>query len=566
MPLWDAQSYDHFEAERARPSRDLIARIPLRAPARVLDLGCGSGLSTLELRRAYPQAEIVGVDLSPDMLAARARRLPGVRFIAADGANFDTRGFDLVFANALFHWVPDHLGVLARIAAALPEGGCLAVQMPDNEDEPSHRLMREIAGVGAGRREKIGAFAGYESALCPPRGHVDLWRTTYVHRLGTPDDVVKGVEGAGLRPFLDPLDADNRAPSSPPIARRWRAPIRCCRTACCCLRSRACSSSPRVVNESLAPSRHNGGQGLRRPMRSLFAFVALCAFLTEASAQDVGTLHPKPLPALADPGNPQNPAKQVFGRAMSPTEAQARSIGFYSRGCMSGAQALPLDGESWRVMRISRNRYWGHPETIGFLERFSKKAADAGVWPGILVGDISQPRGGPMLTGHASHQIGLDADIWLTPMPADLTPAQREDMSAVDMVRSDGLAVDPAHWSEERADIIRFAAQEPQVSMIFVNAAIKKALCEKHAGESWMNKVRPWGGHNYHFHVRLRCPAGQEGCQNQGPPPAGDGCDKSLAWWFSDEALHPRPSNKPPPKPLTLAQLPEACRSVAAEP
>ena len=301
-------------------------------------------------------------------------------------------------------------------------------------------------------------------------------------------------------------------------------------------------------------------------MRPLFAFVALCAFLTGASAQDVGTLHPHPLPPLAHPDDPKNPAKQVFGREMTPTEAQARSIGFYSRGCMAGARALPLDGTSWRVMRISRNRYWGNPETIAFLELFSKKAADAGVWPGILVGDISQPRGGPMLTGHASHQIGLDADIWLTPMPADLTPAQREDMSAVDMVRGDGLGVDPAHWSEERAGIIRFAAQEPQVTLIFVNAAIKQALCEKHAGEPWMNKVRPWWGHNYHFHVRLRCPAGQEGCQNQGPPPPGDGCDKSLNWWFSDEALHPRKSNKPPPPPLTMAQLPAACRSVATEP
>ena len=211
MLLWDAQSYDRFEAERARPSRDLIARVPLPAPARVLDLGCGSGLSTLELRRAFPETEIVGVDLSPDMLAASARRLPDISFVEGDAANFDTSGFDLVFANALFHWVPDHLGVLARIAAALPEGGCLAVQMPDNEDEPSHRLMREVAGVGAGAREKIGAFGDYETALCPPCNRVDLWRTTYVHRLGAPDDVVKWVEGAGLRPFLDPLDADNRA-------------------------------------------------------------------------------------------------------------------------------------------------------------------------------------------------------------------------------------------------------------------------------------------------------------------------------------------------------------------
>ena len=296
--------------------------------------------------------------------------------------------------------------------------------------------------------------------------------------------------------------------------------------------------------------------------RFLLAFALLLSL--PAAAQDLGTLHPKPLPPLENPDDPHNAAKQVFGRLMTPTEAQSRSIGFYSKGCQSGAQALPLDGESWKVMRVSRNRYWGQPETIAFLERFSKKAADLGIWPGILVGDISQPRGGPMLTGHASHQIGLDADIWLTPMPADLTDKQREDMSAVDMVREDGQAVND-NWSEKQAGIIRQAAEESQVTIIFVNAAIKKALCEKHAGEPWMTKVRPWWGHNYHFHVRLRCPEGMTSCENQNLPLRGDGCDRSLDWWFSDEALHPKPSNKPPAPPLTMAQLPAACRALAQE-
>jgi len=299
-------------------------------------------------------------------------------------------------------------------------------------------------------------------------------------------------------------------------------------------------------------------------MRRFISGLALAAALAVgALAQDKGSLDPKPLPPLENPRDPALPAKEVFGRAMTPVEAQSRSIGFYSRGCMAGAKQLPLDGDTWRVMRVSRNRYWGMPETIAFIERFSKKAADAGVWPGLLVGDISQPRGGPMITGHASHQLGLDADIWLTPMPAELTPRQREDMSAVDMVRADGLSVDSA-WSEKQAGIIRYAAEEPQVNMIFVNAAIKKALCERHAGEPWMTKVRPWWGHNYHFHVRLRCPEGMASCENQGAPPPGDGCDKSLNWWFSDEALHPKPSKKPS-KPLTLAQLPAECRTLAVD-
>jgi penicillin-insensitive murein DD-endopeptidase len=286
--------------------------------------------------------------------------------------------------------------------------------------------------------------------------------------------------------------------------------------------------------------------------------------LSPADAQDKGSLDPSPLPPLANPNDPGLAAKELFGRALSPADVRARSIGFYSRGCLAGAKALPVDGETWQVMRLSRDRNWGHPALLSFLERFSKKAAAAGVWPGVLVGDMSQPRGGPMLTGHASHQIGLDVDIWLTPMPDHrLSREEREEMSAVDMVSEDGLSVDPTHWSERQAGVIKFAAQEPEVERIFVNAAIKKALCAAHKGEAWMTKVRAYWGHNYHFHVRLACPKGEEGCRPQEPVPTGDGCDKSLDWWFTDEALHPKPT--PPGKPLTLADLPPACRQVLLE-
>ncbi|MGA2792639.1 MAG: penicillin-insensitive murein endopeptidase [Roseiarcus sp.] len=297
--------------------------------------------------------------------------------------------------------------------------------------------------------------------------------------------------------------------------------------------------------------------------------IALIGLATggRAVAQDQGSLEPVALPPLVNPADPALPAKQVFGRALTPAELQARSIGFYSRGCLAGAIALPVDGETWQVMRLSRNRNWGNPAMISFLERFSKKAAAQGVWPGILVGDISQPRGGPMLTGHASHQIGLDADIWLTPMPErTLTRSEREEMSAVNMVTDDGLGVDPAHWTPRQAGIIKAAAEEPEVERIFVNAAIKKALCETARGAPWMTKVRPYWGHNYHFHVRIACPASETACEPQEPVPPGDGCDKSLAWWFTDEALHPvvNPNAKPKP-PLTLAQMPPECRQVVLE-
>jgi trans-aconitate 2-methyltransferase len=217
MSSWDPNAYERFEAERARPSRDLIARLADLKPRRILDLGCGSGLSTLELKRAFKRAEIVGVDLSADMLKAAAARLPGLKFLPGDAATFDTAGFDLVFANALFHWVPEHIAALARIARALPPGGALAAQMPDNDDEPSHRLMRAVAALPAfrgkaqPRRERIGGFAEYEAALCPPCNEIDLWRTTYAQRMPSAAAIVKWVEGAGLRPYLDPLDAEGRA-------------------------------------------------------------------------------------------------------------------------------------------------------------------------------------------------------------------------------------------------------------------------------------------------------------------------------------------------------------------
>ena len=216
------------------------------------------------------------------------------------------------------------------------------------------------------------------------------------------------------------------------------------------------------------------------------------------------------------------------------------------------------------MVRLSRNRMWGNPAMVAFLERFSRKAKAEGIWNGILVGDISQPRGGPMLTGHASHQVGLDADVWLTPMPDHtLTREEREEMSAVDMVTEDGLSVDRSHWSEAQAGIIKAAAEEPAVDRIFVNAAIKKALCETHRGEAWMNRVRAYWGHNYHFHIRIKCPAGETACEPQDPLPPGDGCDKSLAWWFTPEALHSAPG-KPRP-PLTMAQLPPECRTMVLE-
>ena len=296
-----------------------------------------------------------------------------------------------------------------------------------------------------------------------------------------------------------------------------------------------------------------------------FALSAM-VFAASADGQEKSSPAASAMAPMTNPPDPNLPAKQVFGRVLSPTELQSRSIGFYSKGCLAGAKALPVDGESWQVVRLSRNRNWGNPAMIEFLERFSRKAKAQGVWPGILVGDISQPRGGPMLTGHVSHQIGLDADVWLTPMPDHtMSRTEREEMSAVNMVTDDGLSVDHANWTSRQAGIIKAAAEEPEIDRIFVNPAIKKALCETAKGEAWMNKVRPYWGHNYHFHIRIHCPAGQDSCQAQEPMPPGDACDKSLDWWFTDEVLHPKPETGKPKPPLTLAQMPPECRKVVLE-
>jgi penicillin-insensitive murein endopeptidase len=289
-----------------------------------------------------------------------------------------------------------------------------------------------------------------------------------------------------------------------------------------------------------------------------------------AAAQDKGSSIPPPLPPLAHPDDPATPAKELFGRKTIPASLATHTIGSYSKGCIAGAKALPVDGKTWQVMRLSRNRNWGHPNLVRFLERLSNQAPKTG-WRGLLVGDMSQPRGGPMRTGHASHQVGLDADIWLTPMPnRKLTRQEREEMSATMVVAADRMDVDAKLWTPAHAAVIKAAAQDAEVARIFVNPAIKKALC-RDAGtdRAWLSKVRPWWGHDYHFHVRIRCPADSPDCTPQPPVPADDGCSgKDLDEWFTDAVLHPRPLPIQPQEkpPLRMADLPAACRQVLLAP
>jgi penicillin-insensitive murein DD-endopeptidase len=262
---------------------------------------------------------------------------------------------------------------------------------------------------------------------------------------------------------------------------------------------------------------------------------------------------------------PPDAAQRAFGSKPTPAAGPPQAIGAYERGCLEGAVALPADGPNWQVMRPSRNRAWGHPVLISFLERLAQQLPAEAGWPGLLVGDIAQPRGGPMLTGHGSHQVGLDADIWLTPMPSRrLSAAERNEVPATDVVAADGSDVDEATWTPQHRHLLEAVAREPAVARIFVNPAIKRALCRAAGTDrAWLTKIRAWWGHNYHFHIRLSCPGGQPECRSQAPPPPGDGCGKELDWWFTPEARHP-PSG--PAKPLLLADLPPACGRLVAAP
>jgi penicillin-insensitive murein endopeptidase len=265
------------------------------------------------------------------------------------------------------------------------------------------------------------------------------------------------------------------------------------------------------------------------------------------------------------------PAKTLFSAEKLPSLGKAMALGYYTHGCLQGGVELPKTGATWQVMRISRNRNWGHPSLVRFLEKFAPRAAKATGWHGILIGDMAQPRGGPLPFGHMSHQVGLDVDIWFMPMPGHvLSKDEREKTSAINLVADDWKHINPKTWTPAHAAFIRTAAEQPEVERVLVNAAIKKHLCEMQGDKhpAWMDKVRPWYGHHDHIHVRLECPPGSPNCKKQPAVPGDAGCGKAaLDYWFSDKVLHPhiKPGGKPRPA-MTMAALPPACKTVLAAP
>jgi len=255
------------------------------------------------------------------------------------------------------------------------------------------------------------------------------------------------------------------------------------------------------------------------------------------------------------------PARDLFGAVHTPTTGTQTPIGGYAKGCLAGAVQLPADGPGWQAMRLSRDRRWGTPQLVDYIAALAQSVQQDG-WPGLLVGDMGGARGGPMPSGHASHQIGLDVDLWFERMPDHtLSARERENISAVSMLKKGTREVDPKRFGEAQRLLLYRAATLPGVARIFVAPGIKKSLCAINwRDRSFLNRIRPWYGHDDHFHVRLDCPPGATLCAAQDPAPPGDGCGDELAWWFTDEPY--KPSTTPPSPPLTLADLPSQCTAV----
>lgn len=285
------------------------------------------------------------------------------------------------------------------------------------------------------------------------------------------------------------------------------------------------------------------------------------------------------LAALPVAAQPQSLANQLFGARQMPSLQAPQAIGSYANGCAAGLVRLPETGPSWQAMRLSRNRNWGHPDAIAYVQDLSRAAQQIG-WKGLYIGDISQPRGGPMTSGHASHQIGLDIDIWmLPPHRLDLSATERENLSSISVRTEDQRRVN-GNWTSQHHELLKQAALDPRVDRIFVAAAVKIEMCKTatRADTAWLQKIRPAVGHNYHFHVRLRCPRGNRHCVTQSPSVAelskgGNGCDETLEWWVTDFLNPPRRERTAPPAPrrrhpreFTLADLPAQCAEVLAAP
>ncbi len=316
--------------------------------------------------------------------------------------------------------------------------------------------------------------------------------------------------------------------------------------------------------------------GSKQVFAGVFILItACCSAVAQTSGDAIGEIikdiaipRPKPKAPAASIA-----ASKLFAAEKVAAKLRPASYGFYTRGCLAGAELLEETGPAWQVMRLSRNRNWGHPELVGLIRKLAREVREHDGWPGLLIGDISQPRGGPMLSGHLSHQIGLDADIWFNRMPdRTMNYDDREKISAKSMVL-DRKRLNRKRWTENHAKVLYRAANYPEVERILVHPPIKKEMCDwatrkKIKNRDWLAKIRAYYGHHYHFHLRIRCPKGLKGCRNQTPPPRHDDCKTNLAYWMGEGPW------KKPKKPkgemkkkqklkvVELSDLPTVCKKV----
>ena len=249
-----------------------------------------------------------------------------------------------------------------------------------------------------------------------------------------------------------------------------------------------------------------------------------------------------------------------WAKIQEPLTGSASAIGAYAAGCLRGAEALPLDGDGYSVMHPSRHRFYGHPSLVSYLVSLAS-AARARYGMRLLIGDLAPPRGGPMPTGHVSHQNGLDADIWFTTLERPPTDAEREELSAASFV-ADRKRL-RANWDEAPARLLAAAADNERVSRIFVSPPIKRYMCQNYHDAPWLYRLRPWWGHEDHFHVRLLCPSGSSLCEEQDALDSADtGCGASLTWWFSAEADREWRRLSTSTEPRRFPALPAACTAM----
>lgn len=249
-----------------------------------------------------------------------------------------------------------------------------------------------------------------------------------------------------------------------------------------------------------------------------------------------------------------------WAKIRQPSSGAPEPTGTYAAGCLAGAVVVPQDGPGFAGMRLSRRRLFAHPEMVTYIHDFSERLR-AEKLPLLLVGDVSPPRGGPMNSGHNSHQIGLDADFWLRMSPKRPSKRERESWSAPSFVQKRKTL--RKNWGTKQVKMISAAADFPSVNRVFVSPAIKRYFCDHFATADWLYKIRAWWGHEEHIHVRLSCPAGSVHCESQTAlNPKDNGCGAELDWWFSKEADDEWQKIVSDRKPREFPDLPVACEEL----